>query len=513
MTHTGRHGLPHGRRGMTVLRIAAAVGAVLLLAVTGVSWWGMKHTLAGITISQALGPDAPKSGDGAINLLLIGLDSRKDQDGNDLPQDILDKLHAGDSDSGGYNTNTLILAHISTDNKVVAFSIPRDDYIAANDISGYSHIKIKEAYGLKKAEAEQKLMDRGVSDQSQLERQGREAGRGATLSAVRDLTGVPIDYFAEINLAGFYDLASSLGGIDVCLNHAVYDDYSGADFPAGRQTLDGAQALAFVRQRHGLENGDLDRTHRQQAFLVSVMRKLQDSGTFTNLSKLSRLMDIARKDIVLSTGWTDALFRRVGAITGSGVQYQTLPVLRYDTVDDEDVNIVDPAAIKKEVAAAFNGGTVVTTSTTDAAPSSTVDVINAGSTAGLANTVSAELTRQGYTRGEVRNPLTGEPRETGIDYGSDASTDAQNLATLLGIDVPPRLDSSQEPGHIRVTLGSDYALPASFGTSNPTTASATGVSVNSTNSTGSAGSASSDGTDPTPDEGKPVVGGDLPCVN
>ncbi|MBV9089773.1 MAG: LCP family protein [Mycobacteriaceae bacterium] len=471
----------------------------------------MRHTLGGMTISQALGADAPKSGDGAINLLLIGLDSRKDQDGNDLPQDVLDKLHAGDSDSGGYNTNTLILAHISTDNKVVAFSIPRDDYIAVDDISGYSHIKIKEAYGLKKAEAEQHLIDEGVSDQAKLERQGREAGRAATLSAVRDLTGVPIDYFAEINLAGFYDLASSLGGIEVCLNHPVYDDYSGADFPAGRQTLDGAQALAFVRQRHGLDNGDLDRTHRQQAFLVSVMRKLQDSGTFTNLGKLSSLMDIARKDIVLSTGWTDALFRRVGAITGSQVRYQTLPVLRYDTVDDQDVNIVDPAAIKKEVAAAFSGGEA-TTSTAEAAPSSTVDVINAGSTSGLADTISQELTRRGYTKGEVRNPLTGEPRETGIDYGSDASTDAQNIATLLGIDVAPKLDSGQEPGHIRVILGSDYALPSSFGTSDPTAATAAGVSANSAGIANSAGSQDSDPT-PTPDRGQPVVGAGVPCVN
>jgi len=514
MTHTAGHGLPHGRYGVTALRIVASVGAVLLMAVTGVGWWGMKHTLGGMTISQALGPDAPKSGDGAINVLLIGLDSRKDQDGNDLPDDVLDKLHAGDSDSGGYNTNTLILAHISTDNKVVAFSIPRDDYIAVDDISGYSHIKIKQAYGLKKAEAEQHMMDEGIGDQAKLERQGREAGRAATLSAVRDLTGVPIDYFAEINLAGFYDLASSLGGIDVCLNHAVYDDYSGADFPAGRQTLDGAQALAFVRQRQGLDNGDLDRTHRQQAFLVSVMRKLQETGTFTNLTKLSRLMNIARKDIVLSTGWTDALFRRVGAITGSGVRYQTLPVLRYDTVDDQDVNIVDPAAIKKEVAAAFSGATA-TTSTTEAAPSSTVDVINAGSTSGLANTISQELSRQGYTRGEVRNPLTGEARETGIDYGSDASTDAKKIATVLGIDLPPKLDSNQEPAHIRVTLGPDYTLPSNFGTSDRTTATATGVSANTTNSAGSNGSAGSDGSDPTvsPDPGKPVVGGHVPCVN
>ncbi len=145
-------------------------------------------------------------------------------------------------------------------------------------VPGYNHIKIKEAYGLTKQYVEQKLINKGVSDQKELETRGREAGRAATLKAVRNLTGAPIDYFAEVNLAGFYDLTKTLGGVDVCLKHAVYDSYSGADFPAGRQTLDAGQALAFVRQRHGLENGDLDRTHRQQAFLSAVMRQLPGCG-------------------------------------------------------------------------------------------------------------------------------------------------------------------------------------------------------------------------------------------
>jgi anionic cell wall polymer biosynthesis LytR-Cps2A-Psr (LCP) family protein len=188
-------------RGMTGLRKLVGLASILVLALTGASWCLVHQALGGFTISQALGLDFPRSSGGAMNILLIGLDSRKDQDGNDLPPEILDKLHAGDSDSGGYNTNTLILAHISADNRVAAFSIPRDDYVAVDDIPGYSHVKIKEAYGLKKADTEQKLVDKGVVDQHQLETQGREAGRAATLAAVRNLTGVPIDYFAEISLA------------------------------------------------------------------------------------------------------------------------------------------------------------------------------------------------------------------------------------------------------------------------------------------------------------------------
>lgn len=160
-----------------------------------------------------------------MNILLIGLDSRKDQEGNDLPWSVLKQLHAGDSDDGGYNTNTLILVHVGADGKVVAFSIPRDDWVPFTGVPGYNHIKIKEAYGLTKQYVAEQLANQGVSDRKELETRGREAARAATLRAVRSLTGVPIDYFAEINLAGFYDLAQTLGGVDVCLNHAVYDSY------------------------------------------------------------------------------------------------------------------------------------------------------------------------------------------------------------------------------------------------------------------------------------------------
>jgi LCP family protein required for cell wall assembly len=485
-------------RGVMGLQILVALASILALSVTGVSWWAVHKALGGFTISQALGLDFPRSSAGAMNILLMGLDSRKDQDGNDLPPEILDKLHAGDSDSGGYNTNALILAHISADNRVVAFSIPRDDYVRVDDIPGYSNVKIKEAYGLKKADTEQKLVDNGVSDQHQLETQGREAGRAATLAAVRNLTGVPIDYFAEISLVGFYDLGASLGGVQVCLNQPVSDDYSGADFPAGPQTLNAEQALAFVRQRHGLDNGDLDRTHRQQAFLVSVMRKLNDEGSFTDLSKLDSLIAIARKDIVLSSGWSDEQFRRIGAIAGGSVEYRTLPVLRYDTVDGQDVNMIDPNAIKAQVTAAFDGAS--TSPTINTTPSSTVDVINAGNTEGLAATIAKELSRRGYTDGQVRSPFSGEPHNTGIDYGSGAATDAQTLANLVGINSSPRLDATQEPGHIRVILGADYTLPPSFGQSDTAPSAVNAASDAS-------------GPTPTPDPGQPLDGGGIPCVD
>jgi LCP family protein required for cell wall assembly len=476
---------------------------------TGSGWWMAHGMLGGITVSQALSSDDPKSTGDAMNILLIGLDSRKDQNGNDLPWAVLKHLHAGDSDDGGYNTNTLILAHVSADNRVTAFSIPRDDWVPFTGVPGYNHIKIKEAYGLTKQYVEQKLINKGVSNQKELETKGREAGRTATLKAVRSLTGVPIDYFAEVNLAGFYDLTQTLGGVDVCLKHAVYDSYSGADFPAGHQTLDAEQALAFVRQRHGLENGDLDRTHRQQAFLSSVMRQLQSAGTFTDLGKLKSLIAVARKDVVLSSGWDEDQFRRMGALAGGSIEYRTLPVVRYDNINGQDVNIIDPGAIKAEVAAAFGTSSEGSTTTTSEAPSAStvIDVVNASSASGLANQVARALRNDGYTTGAIRDRVRGEPTATTIEYAPGAETDARNLATRLGIDAPDKPNRSLEFGHIEVVVDDNYSVPPSQDDSTETTSPSS--------LSGSYGYHQSDTetTESTPDRGAPIDGGGVPCVN
>ncbi len=483
-----------------------ALVAMVAVVATGSGWWMAHGVLGGITVSQALSSEDPKSSGDAMNILLIGLDSRKGQNGNDLPWAVLKHLHAGDSDDGGYNTNTLILAHVSADDRVTAFSIPRDDWVPFTGVPGYNHIKIKEAYGLTKQYVEQKLIDKGVSDQKELETRGREAGRAATLKAVRSLTGVPIDYFAEVNLAGFYDLTQSLGGVDVCLKHAVYDSYSGADFPAGRQTLDAEEALAFVRQRHGLENGDLDRTHRQQAFLSAVMRQLQDSGTFTDLAKLKSLMAVARKDVVLSSGWDEDQFRRMGALAGGSVEYRTLPVVRYDNINGQDVNIIDPAAIKAEVAAAFGTSSAAATTTSEVpSPSTVVDVINASNTSGLAGQVARALKKDGYTTGAIRDRVRGEPTATTIEYAPGAETDARNVATLLGIDAPEKPNRTLEFGHVEVIVDDNYSAPS------PDESSST--SASSLSDGYGYRQSSTDTTEPNPDQGAPIDGGGVPCVN
>ncbi|MFI5981305.1 LCP family protein [Streptomyces sp. NPDC051555] len=339
---------PHRRIGRALLVTGCA-----LAVLAGATGWYLYDDLAGSIGSSKALKGAEKSQAGDLNILLMGLDSRRDQNGEPLPDSVLDKLHAGSSDIGGYNTNTLILLHVPADGgRAKAFSIPRDDFVTMHGVPGDTgKQKIKEAYGRAKAKREDQLSGQGVKDGRQLEREGREAGRKASLDTVRAFLGVPIDHFAELNLAGFYHVADALGGVPVCLNKAVKDKNSGADFPAGRQTLNGQQSLAFVRQRMGLDGGDLDRTRRQQAFLAGATKKLNDAGTFTDPVKLLKLINTAKQDVVTDEGWDLMSFvKQAKNLSGGNVEFTTLPIERFGSNHGTDINVVDDMKIKRLIA-------------------------------------------------------------------------------------------------------------------------------------------------------------------
>ncbi len=494
-------------------RIAAATTAVVVVLGTGFAYYTELSVNNGFTRSNAISEQDAAALDGDMNILLIGLDTRNDQDGNPLPKKKLALLHAGDGEEGGYNANSLILVHIPKDLKrITAFSIPRDDYVPVIGIPGYDHTRIKQAYGLKKAAAEDTLAAQGVKDPVELERQGREAGRESIIQNVKALTGVPINRFAEVSLVGFYDLADTLGGVDVCLNHAVDDSYySGAVFPAGRQHLNAAQALSFVRQRHQLDNGDLDRTHRQQAFLTSVAKELKVSGTLTDVGKLQSLITDAQNDIVLSQGWNVLDFAQTLGRAGSvPIQFQTLPVKSYGVRDGGDVNIVDTALIRRTVRQAFGMQPGTAAGTPRTTPTSVVDVVNAGAAGGVAGKVSTALAAKGFTKGKVGNAAYNDGSSSVVYYGTGADTDADQAADLLG-GLPTASSEDVADGHVKIVVGSDFTMPRTLGSSQDSS-----TSTSTETSTPATASAIAATTDPPPDSGKPVttsIGSDIPCVN
>jgi LCP family protein required for cell wall assembly len=318
-----------------VKRIALALS--LLVAVAGAGAFYVVHNVAkSVPRSQAL-KGAPQSLHGDTNILLLGLDSRRANDGSDLPRKLLDLLHVGStSQVGGYNTNTMILIHIPAGGgRAVAISIPRDDYV---EVPGLGMKKIKEAYGLVKYTDETQLVKQGIPN-PQREFLSREAGRAATIATIHN----------------FYDLATALGGVQVCLKNAVNDSqYSGAVFPAGVQTITGADALKFVRQRHGLPQGDLDRTHRQQAFITGVITKLRSQGIFGDLGKISALLNVAKKDVVIDSGWDVLGFLpEAKSLTGGHITFYTLPIEGFASRNGQSVNLVDPVKIRAYVQALF----------------------------------------------------------------------------------------------------------------------------------------------------------------
>jgi LCP family protein required for cell wall assembly len=331
--------------------IAVAL-SISIVATSGALNFFSKAASSAIPRSKAL-QGAPQSKNGDTNILLIGLDSRRDNEGNPIPREIAKLLRTGPATVGGYNTNTLILIHVPANGKkAVAVSIPRDNYV---NVPGYGMKKIKEAYSYAKYAEDSKLYKEGVK-QPLRERLSRDAGRVATIATVSQFLDVPIDHFAEVNMIGFYDLANALGGIQVCLNKAVSDTkYSGAVFPAGLQTISGADALRFVRQRHGLPNGDLDRTHRQQAFIAGVITKFRTQGIFGDIGKISALLDVAKKDVVIDSGFDVLGFLpQAKALTSGNIKFHTLPIEGYVMRNSQSVNLVDEVKIRKLVQELFN---------------------------------------------------------------------------------------------------------------------------------------------------------------
>jgi LCP family protein required for cell wall assembly len=448
----------------------SCVAAALVLAISGFSYFVVRD------VSSIGGSHAIVSGPsiGAQNILLMGLESRTDWDGNILPNNILNALHAGSAQGvangvGGNDTNTLILIHIPAGGKkAIGFSIPRDDWITfPSAYDGQSQGKIDQAYGLAMAAEEDQLRTQHPTmSQDQVAFEGNEAGRTAAVTTVEQLTGVHIDHFAEVNLDGFYELANVLGGVEVCLNHPVpYDSNSGFyAHKAGLQHLDAAMALAFVRQRDGLANGDLDRTHRQQAFLDSVMQELRTDGVLSDLTKVNSLLSIAKQYVITDSGWDLLDFAsQMRDLTGGNLVFHTLPIVAYETIDGQDANEINPSDLKQIVQETFYPPATSASSPSSKpkavskadASKTTVDVYNGGDTGGLAAAVSAALVKQGFKPGAIAD--TSALSTTEVIYGAGSAANAGKIASEFSVTATA--SATVEAGHVEILLGADATVP------------------------------------------------------
>ncbi|GLY66448.1 LCP family protein [Amycolatopsis taiwanensis] len=498
-----------GRRRVAVAgKAALGMVAALVLAATGYGWTTLNGLTNGLVTSNALDGEAGSLG-GDTNILIMGLDSRLDENGNPLPQDIYDALHAGDEQNGGYNANVLMLLHVPGDgSRAASISIPRDDYVDLPGCpDGVCKGKIKQAYGYAFDQKARELIAQGVTDKTQREQQARDAGRKAQIDTVRQfLGGVPVDHFVEVTLVAFFQIAQVVQPITVCVNQDTQDSYSGANFHKGMQQIDAQQAVAFVRQRRDyvhpeLNFTDLDRARRQQAFIISLAYQLKQGGAFANPAKLQQILDVAKQNTALDSRLDVLTFaRQASSLTGGNVTFVTLPIDHFGkSPKGEDVNFVDLAQIRGIVAQLI--GTPPPTSTV-AVPTAKVSIVNSTSRNGLAAQTQQFLAGKGFTITSVGTDNRHRLATSTIFYGRDAADAANALSGALGGGIAVKADSEIAAGHVQLVIGADFKLPAAGGGGQPGGGTTSPTTVTTT-------PPGSGGDDPGLGG---ISGGQIPCV-
>ncbi|GJF32246.1 transcriptional regulator [Kitasatospora sp. NE20-6] len=279
---------PRSRR-RRVLRIAvfSAVGLLLIGAgAAGYAYWKLNGNIRSVDIDTQLGTGRPPASvGGAFNLLVLGSDSRAGANGS----------LAGGAVGDGARSDTAMVVHVNREHSAASVvSIPRDTLVARPACTSPEGTPV-------------------AAVRSAMFNSAYEVGGPAcAVKTAEKLTGLRMDHFVEIDFAGFARLVDAIGGVDVTTTVAISDRDSGLHLAPGHHHLAGAEALAFVRTRHGVGNGsDLGRIELQQQMVRSIMEQV---GTVGVTSNPARLWSLADK--LTSAMTTDSDLASVSALVG-----------------------------------------------------------------------------------------------------------------------------------------------------------------------------------------------------
>jgi LCP family protein required for cell wall assembly len=440
-------------RAVAIGRAVAAVLSVLLLTGSGWGWYLGRVADATVNRTDAIPGDGNSDAGGApeaMNLLLVGNDSRAE-----LTPQQLDELTAG-VDSGS-NTDTMILVHVPADGSRASFvSFPRDSYV---DIPGHGMNKLNAAYAL------------GYADVDGSEEQKQAGGRQLLIKTLSLLSGLGIDHYAEVDLKGFFELTSIVGGVTVNLCSAVDDRaFSGAFFEAGEQTIEGAEALAFVRQRKGVRpdgspampRGDLDRIVRQQVFIGGVLKKMLSQEVLFDLGKQRQLVQEASKSLTIDQDLVLLdLAQQMQSVTPDSIEFETVPVVDPDGTDENGSSIVE-LADRETLYDFFATLSAEPEAPAEEAPPATVApsevsvaVFNGAGISGLAAEAKAALEGAGFPVASTGNADRSDYERTTIRHAAGDEA----LAATLAAKVPGAVSevaSDATSGTVQLVLGADF---------------------------------------------------------
>ncbi|MER8188234.1 LCP family protein [Kitasatospora sp. NPDC094015] len=302
------------------LALTAGVLAAVLLVGGTLAWLAYRKLNGNIRTDTVTGPllehesDRPTPAGSAENILLIGSDDRSGD-------------NSAYGSTGGQRSDTVILLHLSADgHRATAVSIPRDVMVT-----------------MPPCDLPDGSRSRGGLLQFNLAFE--IGGPACTIRTVEQLSGIRIDHHLILDFSGFKRMVDAVGGVEVCVATAIHDQDAKLDLAAGRQVLQGEQALGYVRARESLGNGsDTDRMGRQQQFLAALIRKVQSQGVLLNPTKLWPLLDAATSSITADPGLSrlGALYdlaQRLRAMPSSAIVFLTTPrrPYRYNANRDEFV--------------------------------------------------------------------------------------------------------------------------------------------------------------------------------
>jgi LCP family protein required for cell wall assembly len=292
---------PNWRRRIKWTAIVVVTG--LVVTTVGTYFWADSKLNREVDLSKVI--DRPETGEGT-NYLIVGSDSRAGMSAEDKK-----KLHTGSAE--GKRTDSMMILHTGGNGDTL-ISLPRDSDVEIPTYKGSDsgktyqgtgrHVKLNAAYA--------------------------EDGPELLVRTVEYNTGLHIDHYVEIGFAGFANIVDAVGGVTIDIPQDIKDTKSGADFKKGEQTLNGEEALAFVRTRYALAGSDLDRTKNQQKFLNALANQVATPSTLLNPFKLYPTMGAGLDSLIVDKdmGLYDlaSMFWAMKGVNGGDGKSMNMPI-------------------------------------------------------------------------------------------------------------------------------------------------------------------------------------------
>ncbi|KAF4410158.1 MULTISPECIES: LCP family protein [Streptomyces] len=409
-----------------------------------------------------IGDAGAATSDGPLNILVIGTDARTGKGNQGY----------GDAGSPGH-ADTTILFHVSEDrSNATAVSIPRDLITDIPDCP------------TKQEDGSTKIIsgEQDVRFNTSLGQSGRDPG--CTMRTVKEMTGLEVNHFMMADFNAVKTLSSAVGGVEVCLAKDIDDPKSHLKLPAGKHTLKGEDALAFVRTRASVGNGgDLSRIEIQQQFLSSMIRKMKSGDTLTDPGKLWDLATAATKALTVDTGIGTInklknLAQDISRVDTKNITFATVPVIDNpaETVKTtvvlnekpaeqlfsmmrEDISLTE---VKKKEKAAKDKQEKAKTEGPKADPSEVrVEVLNGGGPIGAAQSTLEWLQNtEGVRLSSNGGNAPGEKQDkTTLEYAPNQADQARALAEMMGLPASALKPGSKDAAadeSMTLTLGADF---------------------------------------------------------